>query len=560
MGFRYKYSLLRCASGVIIGTVFSSAQHITLQACNLYVTTFGNPICNLFVTHSETICRAPTEVFAVNPDGSISAPGGQCLGISGTNVTAQPCTGVSTQKWVWLPNGCVASVADSSSCWNAWAGNTSPGTPISMFACGSVSNVAANDVFFYDAQKMHIVGNEVGDEVIVLPRDRTLSSTRDGSPRLPFYVSLPRRAFNSPAYALLRPRSRRQALRPVRMTWAARSTESATLRRARARATHRGRATHVARSSSLSHPPAARTCGRDAARSSGWLHGNAPTPTCVCTAAPPPLRSTWNGPIMRGPDGIYHLYVPVYEHGSLWNVIYTAHGTSASVAGPYNWSSEANISSTGLNPAGLVFPNVTGGGALVYSLWDQADILTSSSPSGPFVRAFNNPEPSSTAPVFYGGAFYMTDQAMRTIITTKSLAGPWTVFANISLPRLPYTVEDPFLWVDKRGAFHIINHAYDTGQTSSCGSSYVSSHSFSADGVVWGHGDQPYDHTVEFDDGTNHTYCTLERPYLVFDDTGLITHIHLAADLVTGDEGCGPTPCVNCKYADHAGTLLVALG
>ena len=75
MGFRYKYSLLRCASGVIIGTVFSSAQHITLQACNLYVTTFGNPICNLFVTHSETICRAPTEVFAVNPDGSISAPG-----------------------------------------------------------------------------------------------------------------------------------------------------------------------------------------------------------------------------------------------------------------------------------------------------------------------------------------------------------------------------------------------------------------------------------------------------------------------------------------------------
>ena len=34
----------------------------------------------------------------------------------------------------------------------------------------------------------------------------------------------------------------------------------------------------------------------------------------------------------------------------------------------------------------------------------------------------------------------------------------------------------------------------------------------------------------------------------------------LAADLVTGDAGCAPTPCVNCKYDDHAGTLLIALG
>ena len=51
-----------------------------------------------------------------------------------------------------------------------------------------------------------------------------------------------------------------------------------------------------------------------------------------------------------------------------------------------------------------------------------------------------------------------------------------------------------------------------------------------------------------------------------------MTHLVLAADLTTGDEGCasrpwprkgpgpyGPTACTNCKYADHAGTIVVAL-
>ena len=41
-----------------------------------------------------------------------------------------------------------------------------------------------------------------------------------------------------------------------------------------------------------------------------------------------------------------------------------------------------------------------------------------------------------------------------------------------------------------------------------------------------------------------------------------------AADLVTGDKGCGDRkhysnfghcPCVNCKYEDHGGTTIIAL-
>lgn len=73
---------------------------------------------------------------------------------------------------------------------------------------------------------------------------------------------------------------------------------------------------------------------------------------------------------------------------------------------------------------------------------------------------------------------------------------------------------------------------------------------------------------MQYDDGTTHTYATLERPNLHFDQSGQLTHINLAADLVTGDEGCGSrtkhahdghTPCDNCKWEDHASTTVISL-
>ena len=109
----------------------------------------------------------------------------------------------------------------------------------------------------------------------------------------------------------------------------------------------------------------------------------------------------------------------------------------------------------------------------------------------------------------------------------------------------------------------MINHEFNTGQTDQCGTSTLSAHFFSEDGQQW-HGTdgvQPYGHTVQYDDGTNHTYCTLERPNIVIDPKGQITHLTLAADLITGDEGCAARGrgCCDCKYDDHAGTIVVSL-
>ena len=127
------------------------------------------------------------------------------------------------------------------------------------------------------------------------------------------------------------------------------------------------------------------------------------------------------------------------------------------------------------------------------------------------------------------------------------------------------------MWVDARGHWHIINHAYNNYEYRNCASSVLSSHFFSYDGKKWHflpQGVQPYTHTVQYDDGTSHMFVTMERPTMHFDVHGQLTHIHLAADLVSGDEGCGNrtahahfghSPCDNCKYEDHGSTTIIAL-
>jgi hypothetical protein len=273
-------------------------------------------------------------------------------------------------------------------------------------------------------------------------------------------------------------------------------------------------------------------------------------------------RNTWNGPIVSGPGGIFHIYVPLYDVGSLGKVTTTLHGVSTNVTGPWNWNARPNLSLTAINPAALVYNGSSG--APVYTLWVGGQVLTSASPDGPFAAIVNFSYPGGNpAPAYFGGAFYMTNQHTDQIWTTPELAqgATWSVYGNISHAGLPtdqYNVEDPFLWIDKRGNWHIINHAYSNLEFTSCGKSAASAHFFSPDGKSWSWSAQPYGHTVFYDDGTNHTYVTLERPNLHFDANGALTHINLAADLVTGDEGCenrtdhahnGHCPCDNCKVS-----------
>ena len=292
-------------------------------------------------------------------------------------------------------------------------------------------------------------------------------------------------------------------------------------------------------------------------------------------------RNTWNGPIF-GPDSDnkYHIYVPLYNSGSLSNPPTMKHGISSSnaIEGPYDFHSLPEISTQGgENPALLVYNDASKGGVLVYSLWIGGAVLTSTTPYGPFIRipSFSYPG-GNPAPIYHNGVFYMTNQATEVIYSTSGLfsGSTWSFYSNISHTMLPqdveYHVEDPYMWIDQRGNWHIINHAYSNYQYESCSISYLSAHFFSEDdGKNWVWSSQPYTHLVQYDDGTSFEYVTLERPNLHFSQSGVLTHINLAADLVTSaDIGCanrtahshyGHTPCDNCKWEDHAGTIIIAL-
>jgi hypothetical protein len=278
-------------------------------------------------------------------------------------------------------------------------------------------------------------------------------------------------------------------------------------------------------------------------------------------------HNTWGGPVV-GPgseDGKYHAFVPLYEVGSLFKVLSMQHGLADSVTGPWTWTA-MNLSQIGINPAFLAYPDPTTG-ATVYSLWVDGVVHVSSSLYGPFAVVKNFSYPSvNPAPIYHQGTFYMTNQHTLQILTSPTVApgAVWEVYSNITsaLPTpAPYHIEDPFLYVDSRENWHVLNHAYSLDQFSSCAESNVSSHFFSTDGKEWHWSDQPYTHTVTYDDGTSHIFATLERPNVHFDmATGKMTHIVFAADLDTGDEGCGPTTaCDNCKWKAKDGTTVVAL-
>ena len=64
-------------------------------------------------------------------------------------------------------------------------------------------------------------------------------------------------------------------------------------------------------------------------------------------------RNTWNGPIVEDPraPGSYHIYVPIYEVGSLGGPTNILHGVSRAVTGPWDWSKPQLPCQGGENPA-----------------------------------------------------------------------------------------------------------------------------------------------------------------------------------------------------------------
>lgn len=333
----------------------------------------------------------------------------------------------------------------------------------------------------------------------------------------------------------------------------------------------------------------------------------------------PSSNFSWGGAVLNV-GGTFHAFITHWADGIGTNTSkIIKHGTSTNAAGPYSYS--PRFSMPGMSPQVVVWKkpasnlgtagaldaasvaaltartgdatyNETGGDTATttqYVMFTAAPpaLWVASTPAGPFAPlSFKRPSFGGTpcgnaAPTLVGQSWYAVCQKTTEVFASTAPEGPWSKFGeiapwqNVSGLKSQH-VEDPFLWVDKRGNWHILNHAYNFSEVDHCASSTVSAHTFSRDGKVWQTlGLEPYGHTIAHDDGTSTTYSTLERPYLVSSAvTGELTHIVFAADSQTGDDGCGshpkaasgpcsmptkPCSCVLCKFFDASETIVVPL-
>eukprot|EP01065_Artemidia_motanka_P038870 TRINITY_DN47715_c0_g1_i1.p1 TRINITY_DN47715_c0_g1~~TRINITY_DN47715_c0_g1_i1.p1 ORF type:complete len:402 (+),score=109.91 TRINITY_DN47715_c0_g1_i1:51-1256(+) len=123
----------------------------------------------------------------------------------------------------------------------------------------------------------------------------------------------------------------------------------------------------------------------------------------------------------------------------------------------------------------------------------------------------------------YFGDRRFPDSNVLGIAVAPSWQGPYRFpdAARISLSA--HDAEDPHIYRDRRGNFHMLVHALDNWPNGT----FVGGHVFSENGLDWTFSSEPtYNTTVQYEDGEAVVYSRRERPEMVLDpDTGVPTHL-----------------------------------
>ena len=130
--------------------------------------------------------------------------------------------------------------------------------------------------------------------------------------------------------------------------------------------------------------------------------------------------------------------------------------------------------------------------------------------SGPPLHC-NNPSPA----VHPNGTLFVA--CTWFLMSAATPAGPWTQAGPIQLRGKRGAWEDPFLFFDRRGGWHVVAHVYSGTPGSAPGNNLISGHAYSSDGIEWAVSvSQPYSNVVPIAGGGGQTFATLERPKLMF--------------------------------------------
>ena len=245
----------------------------------------------------------------------------------------------------------------------------------------------------------------------------------------------------------------------------------------------------------------------------------------------------WDGKIIKGPDGKYHMFASRWDQGAGhrgWGGSKAVHAVSDTLNGPYIdkgpcWPD--NEGGKGHNVTALVMPDGTY--AIVVSETRPGDVFTSKSLDGPWTQLGSI---AVTAPKWRAsnysimvrpdGSYEIVPRSGQILISKTGILGPYTiegpaVYKSIpELQTMPH-LEDPVVWYSG-GLYHIVVN---------CWSSRKAYHLTSVDGITgWKYQGLAYDPTtnfVRYTDGTVNHWNKMERPG-VYIENGHVTAVTLA--------------------------------
>ena len=248
----------------------------------------------------------------------------------------------------------------------------------------------------------------------------------------------------------------------------------------------------------------------------------------------------WDGQIIKGPDGKYHMFASRWDQArghNGWFGSAAVQAVSDKVIGTYVdkglcWPE--NQGGKGHNVTALVMPDDRY--AVVVSETRPGDVFVSKSLDGPWeqlgsiqvaTNEFSRGGRMSNVSIMVrpDGAFEIVPRSGAILISTNGILGPYTVQGPSVYPKvagLPLrNLEDPVVWYSG-GLYHIVVNGW---------SDRKAYHITSPDGINnWTFRGLAYDPTTDFiryTDGTVNHWNNIERPGVVIEN-GHVTHFTFA--------------------------------
>ncbi len=249
----------------------------------------------------------------------------------------------------------------------------------------------------------------------------------------------------------------------------------------------------------------------------------------------------WDGQIIKGPDGKYHLFASRWDQGRghrAWVDSVAVHAVGDNAVGPYAdqglcWPD--NQGGKGHNVTALMLPD--GRYAVVVSETRPGDVFVSGSPDGPWehlgsIKVAENEfsrlgrMSNVSMMVRPDGDFMIVARSGAVWISKEGILGPYTVqgpgvYSTIREMSDMRTLEDPVIW-HSGNLYHIVVNDWNPRKAY---------HLTSVDGIHdWTFRGLAYDPTTDFlryTDGTVNHWFKIERPGVLLEN-GHITHFTFA--------------------------------